>query len=382
MLTRARCSRPLRSSGGSSRGRCSRASRPRTRPRCADRSRSALRAGILAEPALGSFEFAHALFAKRSIAICRPIGGRSSTPRGGCPGKSGCACRALGEIAQHLLAAACVVGKERALKGSMRRGSEPSTRAGVRGRRHHLPAAAADGVLPPFRDRAECAGLSWSCFGEARSRLADYEGARKACEAAAAIARRSAGCGAFRRRGARNGSRALAGHHRGGARFPSRGSAQHAARGPQPSSCQGPGASRGGHAAGAQPRRAGWKLAREAVGRWPARWATSPRSGPACTWGARAGGLRGAERALRVGQPAPSSSSIQAGDSMPRCASHIPTVLRLLSSSGGRARPTSTWRRTGSSPDRLGMPAPQWLTLIMRSLRASGTEFSRKGALR
>ena len=150
--------------------------------------RAALDAGVLVEPVLGAYEFAHALFRE---AVYRDL---DATRRAELHARvahvletSSAPERALGEIAQHLLAAATVVGKERALEGALRASAPRGARARVRRRCDHRgerhPGASA---------RAPCARASLALLAEMRCRTGEHPAAQAAAEESAAIARRLA----------------------------------------------------------------------------------------------------------------------------------------------------------------------------------------------
>jgi tetratricopeptide (TPR) repeat protein len=145
--------------------------------------------GLLVEPVLGVFEFSHGLFrealyrdlaaAERAILHARAA---ESLEASRAPEK------AFAEIATHLLGAVSVVGEKRALEGAMRAGQRALDALAFEDAATILTMAleqlGAPSDLLPLRGRAMV------LLGEALARTGAHERARKACDEAAAIARR------------------------------------------------------------------------------------------------------------------------------------------------------------------------------------------------
>jgi tetratricopeptide (TPR) repeat protein len=147
----------------------------------------ALDSGMVVEPVLGAYEFSHALFRE---ALYRDL---PAPARSGLHARvasvleaSGAPEKALGEIAAHLLAGLPVVGPERATEGCMRAGKRALDVLAFEDAATIFASAVVQ-AGPALRD--EVRGKLLVALGEARARMGDHEGARKACEEAAAIAR-------------------------------------------------------------------------------------------------------------------------------------------------------------------------------------------------
>jgi tetratricopeptide (TPR) repeat protein len=149
-----------------------------------------LASGILAEPSLGSYEFCHALFRE---ALYRDLSAQS---RAELHARAGVALegtnapeKALAEIASHLLGAVSVVGAERALTGAMQAGRRALSALAFEDAETILGTALEQVSVGAAAQALK--GRALVLLGEARARAGHHDAARKACEEAAAIARKS-----------------------------------------------------------------------------------------------------------------------------------------------------------------------------------------------
>jgi tetratricopeptide (TPR) repeat protein len=150
---------------------------------------AAIDAGVLIEPMVGSYEFAHALFRE---ALYRDLAAaaRAELHRRVADALEAARApeRALAEIASHLLAALTVVGPKRALEGAMRAGRRALDSLAFEDAATVL-ARAIDAIdACPEDERTR--GRALIMLGEALARAGVHERARKVCEGARDIARR------------------------------------------------------------------------------------------------------------------------------------------------------------------------------------------------
>jgi tetratricopeptide (TPR) repeat protein len=149
-----------------------------------------LESGIVVEPVLGTYEFAHALFRE---ALYRDL---PSAQRAKLHARvasafevSGAAEKSLGEIAQHLLAAISVVGPARALAGSLEAGQRALDSLAFEDAVTILSTALKRVGASQEHDRLR--GQALVMLGKAHAQAGSHDDARKACEEAAAMARRN-----------------------------------------------------------------------------------------------------------------------------------------------------------------------------------------------
>ncbi|HWA73864.1 MAG TPA: AAA family ATPase [Polyangiaceae bacterium] len=148
-----------------------------------------LASGILSEPSLGLYEFSHALFRE---ALYRDLSAQS---RAELHARAGLALegtnapqKAMAEIASHLLGAVSVVGPERALTGAMHAGRRALAALAFEDAETILSTTLEQVSVGPSAQKLK--GQALVLLGEARARAGHHDAARKACEEAAAIARK------------------------------------------------------------------------------------------------------------------------------------------------------------------------------------------------
>jgi tetratricopeptide (TPR) repeat protein len=145
-------------------------------------------AGILQEQDLATYEFSHAVFGE-AVYRDMPSGRRAELHARAAAAleSSEAPERARSEVAQHLLAAVSVVGAPRAFEGTLR-AARRALGALAFEDAATIVSAALDRLGPELRDEASRAE-ALVLLAEANARAGDFEAARKACDAAAAIAR-------------------------------------------------------------------------------------------------------------------------------------------------------------------------------------------------
>jgi tetratricopeptide (TPR) repeat protein len=149
-----------------------------------------LESGIVAEPVLGTYEFAHALFRE---ALYRDLPSdqraRLHARVAGAFEASGAAEKSLGEIAQHLLAAISVVGPDRALDGSIDAGQRALDALAFEDAATILSTALQK--IGASAEHHRRRGDALVMLGKAHAQAGSHDEARKVCDEAAAIARRT-----------------------------------------------------------------------------------------------------------------------------------------------------------------------------------------------